>query len=410
MIKIIDGKPTIEEIKDFKRKNSRSLFFDIDAYKKTKPLWFNWEELCKFDIKLFDIIEKYCAFRIINTEKGTGKTTWFINRIKKHIENFVKQHEEGLDIQDMFCLMFKNETVMKDRTSLFANNPQWPIKVKGNQILIKESDDVPASYWNRLIGYSFGISTFGNISGDDFSGIYNVYWDEYISKNGYTIPEIKNTPKHFLTITHSIKRNKEKMVKYWLFGNNEPGPSPIVEFKQVDKNVDYHIEPENMWCYFNLKAVYEGVSLYDNEAFWFSFGTEMNDFLVQNTTTDFQKGIVSGEEFEHMRNSKIHRKAQILCLNDVYLNVYWDYEKEAYYVESFMEYEEWDKTAIMFQKPTYGLIVADLAKRRGMKLLPESVARKLFSYYQADRLHFWKIGDRDVFEKIINSVISIEKD
>lgn len=229
-------------------------------------MWYSFENIDK----------KQKLFNWIVTARGTGKTIAMKDRIVKrgikgHKSLYVRRSKvecEAKQMSDFFVKMQKigyhNEYDLKyDNGKFFCND--------------------------KVIGYVTPLSTSVNVRSQDFVGVTDIYFEEFVLHEDKSHKYLENEVEIFLELYNTVSRNTD--IRCWFIGNN------------VDVFNPYFL-------YFNLKPPITGIKVWGEHAI--DFYTNKN-YEEKVLSTKFGK-IIAGTKYADyaVRNKPLSTQDQFI--------------------------------------------------------------------------------------------------
>ncbi len=242
---------------------------------------------------------------------------------------------------------------------------------------------------NIPLGFALPVATIGNFSSFQFSGVYNIFWDEYRNKTDLSGNQFFNQGKNFMIFIDNVQRAKVN-VKFYLFGNNEAGGDPIAEWFKIDKKQTVFYWPTEKILYFNVPEIFTGLSGSERLAKRLGrFNQSYNNFINKNISMESDKGMTT---LEHFNGSNFFT---YFVLENRFYEMRIDNDNN--YVVQSIEELEW--LANRERKLTMGVLNEDKALGF-VRIIDLSFIDYLQAQFSFNKLLFWKVNDRDHFSKL----------
>lgn len=369
--------------------------YNLEILKSAKNKYFSLENFYKNQPN--EKILRNLAINIFNFPKNVGKTYELIQQTNKSTQNIINSYKNNTydSCNDRFVLLFLNETILKARINEINNDNQYKYYVRGNKIFSKgylSENEKGENVWlnrNILVGYALPLMTIGNFSSFQFNGFKTCWWDEYRSKIALSKDELNRCFNNFLTFIDNFQRSKEN-VKFYLFGNNEPGPDVIAEGFEIDKQQDTFVWIDESIGYFNVGNAYLGLPENTRLAKKFArFNKSFNDFINENKAMESIKALCSKKEYDNAH----HWGFIVQELMFYEIKVY----RDIFYISSIEESEWLNRKN---NSVNLGVLNIDTAHDILINPIQEDIVYMFKNLFQTNKLLFWKVKDKLNFEKM----------
>lgn len=396
-----DGLMVVQE--DYKQSThvKNSIHYPLEKLKSAGHMYFSLEAILNVDKHLKKGCDKYVNIFIINLEKQVGKTYWMRERMNELTLRCQDSINKGKPVDDKFLWVFRNEENMKQRRAEVNSDPDYlffirglTIYTKGTVVGVDKKGNAIYVDRNNPIGSVLGFDTMHNASGNQYSGYKEMFWDEYRSKTALSLKKANEEVSKFIVLLSNFQRNKLD-VKFYLFGNNEPGADLIAEALGVQKRVPYYIDFPKGVMYLNTSKAFSGGVADDNVAKRFaSDNVEMFDFLESNISMESDKGITEKIKFEKSMFWAY------LMLGDKFFKIS-IYQENEWLIQDVQEVE-WirDPDALSF-----AYLTEDLVHSPRLVPLPEHMLVFFANLYRYNLLLFWQGSCKNNFSIIWKKIL-----